>query len=65
MGRLDRCTTVRGGHRHPVLSHANEFLLHGRQAVLMYPWAPVFLRGYVLAAILLLPVAARYRRLLR
>jgi hypothetical protein len=55
---------IRGGHRHPVLSHANEFLLHGRQAVVMYPWAPVFLRGYVLAAILLLPVAARYRRLL-
>ncbi|MEP6642830.1 MAG: hypothetical protein ABJB93_13095, partial [Gaiellales bacterium] len=55
---------IRGGHRHPVLSHTNEFLLHGRQAVLMYPWAPVFLRGYVLAAILLLPVAARYRRLL-
>ena len=30
----------------------------------MYPWAPVFQRGYVLAAILLLPVVARYRRLL-
>lgn len=55
---------IRGGHRHPVLSHANEFLLHGRQALVMYPWAPVFLRGYVLAAILLLPVVARYRRLL-
>jgi hypothetical protein len=55
---------IRGGHRHSVLSHADEFLLHGRRALLMYPWAPVFSRGYVLAAILLLPVVARYRRLL-
>ncbi len=30
----------------------------------MYPWAPVFQRGYVLAAILVLPLVARYRRLL-
>ncbi len=55
---------IRGGHRHPVLSHADEFLLHGRRALLMYPWAPVFERGYVLVAILLLPLVARYRRLL-
>jgi hypothetical protein len=55
---------IRGGHRHSVLSHSDEFLLHGHQALLMYPWAPVFLRGYVLAAILLLPLAARYRQLL-
>ncbi len=55
---------IRGGHRHSVLSHADEFLLHGHQALVMYPWAPVFLRGYVLVAILLLPVIARYRQLL-
>ncbi len=55
---------IRGGHRHTVLSHADEFLLHGTRAVVMYPWAPVFGRGYVLAAILLLPLVARYRRLL-
>jgi hypothetical protein len=55
---------IHGGRRHPVLSHPDEFLLHGRRALLMYPWAPVFGRGYVLAAILLLVVVARYRRLL-
>jgi hypothetical protein len=55
---------IRGGHRHPVLSHADEFLLHGRRALVMYPWAPVFQRGYVLGAILLLALVARYRRLL-
>ena len=55
---------IRGGHRHPVLSHADEFLLHGKHAIVMYPWAPVFGRGYVLAAILLLPLVARHRRLL-
>lgn len=55
---------IHGGRRHPVLSHADEFVLHGRRALFMYPWAPVFGRGYVLAAILLLPVIVRYRRLL-
>ena len=55
---------IHGGRRHPVLSHADEFVLHGRRALFMYPWAPVFGRGYVLAAILLLPVVVRYRRLL-
>jgi hypothetical protein len=55
---------IHGGRRHPVLSHADEFVLHGRRALFMHPWAPVFGRGYVLAAILLLPVAIRYRRLL-
>jgi len=55
---------IRGGHRHPVVSHGDEFLLHGHHALLMYPWAPVFQRGYVLLAILLLPLAARYKRLL-
>src|SRR5689334_21112327 len=55
---------IRGGRRHPALSHADEFLLHGKRAVVMYPWAPVFGRGYVLAAVLLLPLVARYRRLL-
>jgi hypothetical protein len=55
---------IRGGQRHAVLSHADEFLLHGKRAIVMYPWAPVFGRGYVLAAILLLPLVARYRRLL-
>ena len=55
---------IRGGQRHPALSHADEFLLHGKHAIVMYPWAPVFGRGYVLAAILLLPLVARHRRLL-
>jgi hypothetical protein len=55
---------IRGGQRHPALSHADEFLLHGKRAIVMYPWAPVFGRGYVLAAVLLLPLVARYRRLL-
>jgi hypothetical protein len=55
---------ILGGRRHPVLSHADEFVLHGRRALFMYPWAPVFGRGYVLAAILLLPLAIRHRRLL-
>jgi hypothetical protein len=55
---------IRGGHRHSVLSHADEFLLHGHRAIVMYPWAPVYLRGYVLAAILMLPLVARYRQLL-
>jgi hypothetical protein len=55
---------IHGGHRHPVLSHPDEFVLHGRRALFMYPWAPVFGRGYVLAAIVLLPVLLRYRRLL-
>jgi hypothetical protein len=55
---------IRGGQRHAVLSHADEFLLHGKRALVMYPWAPVFGRGYVLAAIVLLPLVARYRRLL-
>ena len=55
---------IHGGHRHPVLSHPDEFVLHGRRALLMYPWAPVFARGYVLAAILCLPLVVRHRRLL-
>jgi hypothetical protein len=55
---------IRGGQRHATLSHADEFLLHGKRALVMYPWAPVFGRGYVLAAIVLLPLLARYRRLL-
>jgi hypothetical protein len=55
---------IHGGHRHPVLSHPDEFVLHGRRALVMYPSAPVFGRGYVLAAILLLPLLVRYRRLL-
>ena len=55
---------IRGGHRHPVLSHADEFLIHGRRALVMYPWAPVFDRGYVLLAVVLLVVVARYRTLL-
>jgi Family of unknown function (DUF6541) len=56
--------SIRGGRRHGVLSHADEFLVHGHHALLMYPWAPVFARGYVLAALVAMPLLVRYRRLL-
>ena len=55
---------IRGGHRHPVLSHADEFLIRSGKAILMYPWAPVFGRGYVLLAIVALAWLARYRPML-
>jgi hypothetical protein len=55
---------IRGGHRHPVLSHADEFVIRSGKAVVMYPWAPVFGRGYVLLAILAMVWLVRYRPLL-
>jgi hypothetical protein len=55
---------IRGGHRHPVLSHADEFVIRSGKAVVMHPWAPVFGRGYVLLAILAMAWLVRYRSLL-
>jgi hypothetical protein len=55
---------IRGGHRHPVLSHADEFVIRSGKAIVMYPWAPVFGRGYVLLAILAMAWLVRYRQLL-
>jgi hypothetical protein len=55
---------IRGGHRHPVLSHADEFVIHSGKAIVMYPWAPVFGRGYVLVAVVAMAWLVRYRRLL-
>ena len=55
---------IRGGHLHPVLSHADEFVIRSGKAVVMYPWAPVFGRGYVLLAILAMVWLVRYRPLL-
>ncbi|MGZ4430006.1 MAG: hypothetical protein ACXVYV_00010 [Gaiellales bacterium] len=55
---------IRGGERHTVVSHADEFVFRSGKAVLMYPWAPVFGRGYVLLGLLCLPLLARYRSLL-
>jgi hypothetical protein len=55
---------IRGGHRHPVLSHADEFVIRSGKAIVMYPWAPVFGRGYVLLAVLAMAWLVRYRRLL-
>jgi hypothetical protein len=55
---------IRGGHRHPVLSHADEFVIRSGKAVVMYPWAPVFGRGYVLLALIAMAWLVRYRPLL-
>ena len=55
---------IRGGHRHPVLSHADEFVIRSGKAILMYPWAPVFGRGYVLLAIVAMVWLVRYRPML-
>ena len=49
---------IDGGTRRAIITHSDEFLHHGARALLMYPWAPVFGRGYVLVAIVCL-VAAR------
>jgi hypothetical protein len=54
---------LRGGTRTPVLSHADEYVLRDDRAVLMYPWAPVFGRGYVLLAILACAALLTVRRL--
>jgi hypothetical protein len=55
---------IRGGHRHPVLSHADEFVIRSGKAIVMYPWAPVFGRGYVLLAVIAMAWLVRYRQLL-
>ena len=54
----------RGGGRHTILTHSDEFVHNGTRATLMYPWAPVYGRGAVLAGIVLSPLLARYRTLL-
>jgi hypothetical protein len=50
-----------GSWRAHLRMHSDEFLHHGSRAILMYPWAPVFGRGYVLVAIIGLILLARYR----
>jgi hypothetical protein len=55
---------IDGGHRREIITHSDEFLHHGARALLMYPWAPVFGRGYVLVAIVCLVGLVRYRDLL-
>ena len=55
---------IRGGERRAIVTHSDEFLHHGAHAILMYPWAPVFGRGYVLVAILCLILLVRFRDLL-
>ncbi|HEY0386863.1 MAG TPA: DUF6541 family protein [Gaiellales bacterium] len=55
---------IDGGQRRHVITHSDEFLHHGARAILMYPWAPVFGRGYVLIAVLGLVLLVRYRDML-
>jgi hypothetical protein len=55
---------IDGGTRREIITHSDEFLHHGARALLMYPWAPVFGRGYVLVAIVCLIGLVRYRDLL-
>ena len=55
---------IDGGHRRQIITHSDVFLHHGARALLMYPWAPVFGRGYVLAAIVSLVLLVRFRDLL-
>src|SRR3954470_1573771 len=55
---------IDGGHRRQIITHSDEFLHHGSRAILMYPWAPVFGRGYVLVAIVGLILLVRYRDML-
>ena len=52
---------IRGGERRAIITHSDEFVHHGAHAMLMYPWAPVFGRGYVLVAIIACILLARYR----
>ncbi len=47
-----------------IITHSDEFVHHGARALLMYPWAPVFGRGYVLVAIVACILLVRYRRTL-
>src|SRR5947209_7157585 len=55
---------IDGGQRRQIITHSDEFLHHGARAILMYPWAPVFGRGFVLVAIIGLILLARYRDML-
>ena len=55
---------IRGGERREIITHSDEFVHDGAQALLMYPWAPVFGRGYVLVAIVACILLVRYRRTL-
>jgi hypothetical protein len=55
---------IDGGTRRAIITHSDEFLHHDARAYLMYPWAPVFGRGYVLVAILCLVLLVRFRDLL-
>jgi hypothetical protein len=55
---------IDGGTRRAIITHSDEFLHHDARAYLMYPWSPVFGRGYVLAAILCLVLLVRFRDLL-
>jgi hypothetical protein len=55
---------IDGGHRRAVITHADEFVHRGSHAYLMYPWAPVYGRGYVLVAVFALVLLVRYRDLL-
>jgi len=55
---------IRGGERREIITHSDEFVHDGARALLMYPWAPVFGRGYVLVAIVACILLVRYRRTL-
>jgi hypothetical protein len=55
---------IDGGQRREIITHSDEFVHRGTDAYLMYPWAPVFGRGYVLVSILALGLLVRYRRTL-
>jgi hypothetical protein len=55
---------IDGGHRRGVITHADEFIHHGARAYLMYAWAPVFGRGYVLVAVVALVLLVRFRDML-
>jgi len=55
---------IDGGQRRAVITHGDEFVHRGAHAYLMYPWAPVFGRGYVLVAVFALVLLVRYRDLL-
>jgi hypothetical protein len=55
---------IDGGHRREIITHSDEFLHHGARALLMYPWAPVSGRGYVLVAIVCLIALVRFRDIL-
>jgi hypothetical protein len=52
---------IRGGERREIITHSDEFVHHGAHALLMYPWAPVFGRGYVLVAIAACILLVRFR----